>query len=165
MSRRKRNYGQASYGREEYVAGGRNRNAYVYGNTARRLDVQREMETPRRELSPAVQRNREKARRMSAGYILFLAVALIASSLILVNYIQLKAELTNRTRAVASKESYLNDLKVANDEEYNRIMSGIDLDEIKRIAIGELGMIYAGEEQIIHYANEGNDYMRQVAGK
>ena len=147
------------------MSGGRNRNSYVYGNTAHKLDVQREMEAPRRELSPAVRRNREKAKRMSAGYIAFLAVALFISAGILVNYIQMKAELTTKTRTVAAKESYLNDLKVANDEEYNRVLSSIDLEEIKRVAIGELGMVYAEEGQIIFYENEGNDYMRQVSGK
>lgn len=162
MSQRKRNYEKAAYGREEYVGGGRNRNAYVYGNTARKLNVQRQLEAPRRELSPAVQRNREKAKRMSAGYIAFLTVALVASAFILLNYIQLKAELTTKTRTVAAKQGYLNDLKIANDEEYNRVLSSIDLEEIKRVAIGELGMVYAGEGQIILYENEGNDYMRQV---
>lgn len=51
-----------------------------------------------------------------------------------------------------------------NDEEYNRINSNIDLEEIKRIAIGELGMTYAGEGQIITYSHVGNDYMRKVSG-
>ena len=165
MSQKKRIYGQATYGKGDYVSGGRNRNSYVYGNTAHKLDVQREMEAPRRELSPDVRRNREKAKRMSAGYIAFLAVALFISAGILVNYIQMKAELTTKTRTVAAKESYLNDLKVANDEEYNRVLSSIDLEEIKRVAIGELGMVYAEEGQIIFYENEGNDYMRQVSGK
>ena len=102
---------------------------------------------------------------MSAGYIAFLAVALFISAGILVNYIQMKAELTTKTRTVAAKESYLNDLKVANDEEYNRVLSSIDLEEIKRVAIGELGMVYAAQGQIIFYENERNDYMRQVSGK
>ena len=99
---------------------------------------------------------------MSAGYVIFLAVAMCAAALILVNYIQLQADLTNRTRSVANKQSELNNLKVANDEEYNRILSSIDLEEIKRIAIGELGMTYAQEGQIVLYSNEGSDYMRKV---
>ena len=56
----------------------------------------------------------------------------------------------------------MNRLKVANDEEYNRILSSINLEEIKRIAIMELGMVYAQEGQIIEYENESGDYMRQV---
>ena len=80
------------------------------------------------------------------------------------NYIQLQADLTNLTKGVATKQSELNSLRSANDEKYNRIMNSIDLEEIKRIAIGELGMTYAKEGQIILYADEGDDYMRQVPG-
>lgn len=65
---------------------------------------------------------------------------------------------------MADKESELNGLRLSNDEEYNRIISGINLEEIKRIAIGELGMSYAQEGQIIEYENAEGDYMRQVTG-
>ena len=44
---------------------------------------------------------------------------------------------------------------------YTKIMSNVDLDEIKRIAIGELGMKYAKEGQVITYSGEGSDYVRQ----
>ena len=143
----------------------RNRSAYVYGNTARKLEPQRHWEkTPVRKTPPVVRKNREKARHMSAGYVMFLAVALCAAAYILVNYIQLQAQLTNLTKSVASKKSELNMLTLSNDEEYNRIISSINLEEIKRIAIGELGMIYAQEGQIIPYENVSNDFMRQAVG-
>lgn len=165
MSQNRRNYRQPAYEKENSVRGGGNRQPYVYGNTAQKLNVQRQWETePRRQVQPAVRKNREKVRRMSAGYVIFLAVAICASALILVNYIQLQAELTSLTRSVASKESELNSLKVANDEAYSRIISSIDLEEIKRIAIGELGMTYAQEGQIVLYTNESSDYMRKVSG-
>lgn len=137
------------------------RNAYVQGNTARRLETASPQEEPRQQ-PRQVRKNRDKARHMSAGYVLFLAVALCTGAFILVNYIQLQAELTNRIKSVAAKESQLNSLRISNDEEYNRIISSINLEDIKRIAIGELGMIYAEEGQIITYTNENNDYMRQV---
>ena len=46
-------------------------------------------------------------------------------------------------------ESTLNSLKVSNDEEYSRIESSVDLDEIRRIAITELGMTYRIKNQIV----------------
>lgn len=142
------------------------RGEYVYGNTVRKVDFQRELETPpRKKAAPAVRKNRDKARHMSMGYVLFLAAAMCAAAFILVNYIQLQSDLINMTKYVASKESELNSLRLANDEEYNRIVNGIDLEEIKRVAIGELGMIYAKEGQIVPYTNDTNDYMRKAAGK
>lgn len=99
---------------------------------------------------------------MSMGYVLFLAAALIAAGLILVNYVQLQAELTNLTKTNASRVSELSSLRLANDEAYNRVLNSIDLEEVKRIAIGELGMVYAQEGQIYNYDSEGTDYMRKV---
>ena len=142
-----------------------NRQNYVSGNAVRKSEVRRRPEeAPVRQVQPAVRKNREKARRMSAGYVIFLAAAMCAVAFILVNYVQLQAELTSRIRQVSTKESELNSLKSENDEEYNRIINSINLEEIKRIAIGELGMIYAQEGQIVPYSNKNNDYMRQVPG-
>lgn len=163
MKQNRRNYGQTAYDKKRHRSGGRNYSEYVEGNTVRKLEPERR-HTPAPVKKPhhEVRKNRDKAKYMNAGYVLFLAVALCAAAFILLNYIQLQAELTNLTKAVASKESELNYLKQSNDEEYNRIISGIDLEEIKRIAIGELGMVYAKEEQVVEYEGETGDYMRQV---
>lgn len=136
---------------------------YMYDNTARDLQVRRQLEeAPRKQLSHETRKNRDKARHMSIGYVAFLMGALLACGMVLVNYIQLQAELTNKMQNVARLESEINSMKLANDENYNRITSNIDLEEIKRIAIGELGMTYAEEGQIITYNNVENDYMRKV---
>ena len=114
---------------------------YIYGNAVRKLDVRRQLEEePRRQLSHETRKNRDKAHHMSLGYVLFLVTALCAAGLILINYIQLQAQLTNKMEQIARVESQLNTLRVANDEEYNRIVNSLDLEEIKRIAIGELGI-------------------------
>lgn len=138
------------------------REVYVEGSAARQL---KERPVPARrgsELHPVVRKNREKARYMNARYLVFLMAALCVCTYILVNYIQLQAELTNVTRSVAKKESQLNNMRIANDENYNRIAGSLDLEKIKSIAIGELGMVYAKEGQIVLYTSEGNDCMRQV---
>jgi len=138
-------------------------NGYVYGNTVRKLDVQRQLEQePRRQLSHETRKNREKALHMNPGYVIFLMAAFCACAFILINYIQLQSELTNRTKALSTLESRLNTMRLENDESYSRITSSIDLEEIKRVAIGELGMIYAEEGQIISYSSVTNDYMRQI---
>lgn len=160
MNKKRRSYGNAAYAGNRSVERGNDR-FYVYGNTA--LELQRQLEKePLKKPSVEVQKNREKAHHMSAGYLLFLGAALLASGYILVNYLQMQAELTSLTKSVAAKKSELIDLRADNEEEYNRIISSIDLDEIKRVAMGTLGMIYAGEEQIVVYESEQYDYMRQV---
>ena len=147
---RKTEYGKTAYTTE-------------YGNTARRTELQRQLlEPPKKPVQNEVRKNREKAHHMSMGYVMFLAAALIAAGLILVNYVQLQAELTNLTKLNATRLSELSNMRQANDEAYNRVLNSIDLEEIKRIAIGELGMVYAQEGQIYNYNSEGNDYMRRI---
>ncbi|MCH5269681.1 MAG: cell division protein FtsL [Lachnospiraceae bacterium] len=141
----------------------RRRQYYTEGNTARQLDVRRINENePRKRLSNEARKNRERAYHMDMGYVLFLALALFVAGYVLIGYIRMQADLTAQVESIATLESRLNNLRLANDEELTRINSSIDLEEIKRIAIGELGMVYAAEGQIINYTNEGSDYVRQL---
>ena len=100
---------------------------------------------------------------MSAGYVMFLWAALVATGIILVYYIGLQSDITNSVKHISVLERQLNDLKVANEEDYSRITSSVDLEEIRRIAIQELGMQYAQEGQIISFASENSDYVKQMA--
>ena len=137
---------------------------YVQGNVVRKLDVTKEIERqPQKKISNTARKNRERAKHMSAGYVVFLCMALIATGIILANYIGLQSDITNSVQHISALEKQLNDLKLANDQEYSRIISGIDLEEIKRIAIQELGMQYAEEGQIISFASENHDYVKQMA--
>ncbi len=163
MSQNRRNYQQAAYDKNRRDAKGRRQAEYIYGNTVRKVDFGWE-EAPMRRPDPKVRKNRERARHMSAGYVLFLAAALLACGWILVNYIQLQSELTALTKTVARRESELNQIRLSNDEDYNRIISSIDLEEIRRVAMGELGMVYAEEGQIVTYDGKSSDYMRKVSG-
>lgn len=139
-------------------------NVYLYGNTARRLDVQRELEEPqRRVLSNEARKNREKAKHMSLGYIVFLLAAFSVAAVVLISYIRLNAEITTLTQQIAQQEKELNTLRVDNTEAMTRIESSIDLEEIKRVAITQLGMTYPEEGQIVSYQGVNYDYVRKVA--
>lgn len=137
----------------------------VQGNTVRKLQTApaRIAERPKKQLSHTTRKNREKASHMNMGYVLFLAIALVISGFILTAYIGLQSDITNSIKHIARLERELNNLKLANDEEYSRITNSVDLEEIKRVAIQELGMRYAEEGQIIEFTSSGNDYVRQVA--
>lgn len=137
---------------------------YVQGNTVRKAQPVRQMsERPQKRVSNSVRKNRERAKHMSAGYVLFLCAALVSAGIILVYYIGLQSDITNSVKHIAALERQLNGLKVANEENYSRISSSVDLEEIRRIAIQELGMQYAKEGQIISFASENSDYVKQMA--
>ncbi len=137
-------------------------NTYVYGNTVRKLQVAEPYRVPSRNLQKVVRKQAKTHATMSVFHMLVMLAALAVCAVILVNYIQLQADLTNTIRNVAVLENQVNDLRLENEDTYHRIMNGVDLEEIKRIAIGELGMTYASDGQIITYAPAENDYMREV---
>ena len=156
-----------------------NRGAYVEGNTARRLQEVparrsytqhqesarkrvRSSEVPgssrpsrsdstSRQLSREAQRNREKAMSMSRGFVIFLAIVSVAVLFVCVYYLQLKSELTARMKTVAALETQLTELKEDNDAYESQVTSNVDLNAIKKIAIGRLGMRYPSDDQKMTY--------------
>lgn len=137
---------------------------YMYGNTAVRPDFEKPFEeTRRRTVSNEVRKNREKAKYMSLGYIAFLLVAFSIAAVVLIGYIQLNSDITTLTEEIAKQEKILNDMRIANSEAMSRVESSIDLSEVKRVALQELGMIYPSEGQIINYEGATYDYVRKVA--
>ena len=85
----------------------------------------------------------KRLRYRNAAYVLFLTVAFAVTSVMLISYIRMESSITQSVKQVAALQSQLNNLKTENDEMKNRIDSSINLEEIRRIAITELGMTYA----------------------
>ena len=136
---------------------------YIEGNTVRKTDPIVEMQKPVRRENKAVRKNRDRALYMNLPYVLFLSVALLITGVMLIGYLQAQAQMTVSVKEVAALESRLNDLKLANDEQLERINSALDMEEVKRIAVEELGMTYAKEGQVVLVSSEGSDYVRQLA--
>lgn len=141
----------------------RSRQAYIAGNTVTKENVVEKMQQPYQTIDSRVARNRAKTKKLSFGYVLFMVAALALASTVLIGFIGVKSELTAATRNVASLESKLNDMRLSNDEELERIESSVNLEEIKRIAVEELGMTYAKSGQVVTISDEGSDYVRQMA--
>ncbi len=138
--------------------------AYLEGSAARQLKEGYDTrKVPRKKrLSNATRKNRERAFHMNPGYVLFLSAALAFAVVTLCGYIDLQSDITNQVNMISEMESRYNNLKLTNDEEYNRINSSIDLEQIKAVAIGGLGMTYAREGQIISVEDSETDYVRQT---
>ncbi len=136
---------------------------YIDGNTARKLQtvpVRRDRKQ-NDEIKRQQVRRRVKSSPMNFGYIFFMMIAMLVVCVVLIGYVELQADITNKINHISQLERQLNDLRLENDESYTKIMSGVDLEEIKRIAINELGMKYAKEGQVITYSGAGSDYVRQ----
>lgn len=115
----------------------------------------------KRQLSEAAQKNRQKATAMNWGFVVFLAVVCTAILFCSVNYLRYKSEITARMRSVANLEEELAQLKEDNDAYYSQVTSNVDLNQIKKTAIGRLGMRYPSNDQTVSYSTSGNSYVRQ----
>lgn len=151
-----------------------NRNYYINGNTVRELGAAparkpqqdpREREENLRHIrrQNAARRNRQRALYMSRGYVFFLTLCVSVIAVFAAAYVKLQADVTQNMRTIASLESQIANLKADNDANYKRITTSVDLNEIKDIAINELGMTYASEDQIIYYSVENSNYMDQYS--
>lgn len=161
------------------------RGMYVDGNTVRRIQEvpERNMPTVRgnqdrrqrkvtkassaktarraRAVSRETMRNRQKAMSMGRGFVFFLAVISVAVLFCCVNYLQLRADITGRIKNVAVLESELSELREENNAYESQVNSSVDLNRIKKIAIGRLGMNYPREDQKKTYSMSNNSYVRQ----
>ena len=134
----------------------------IEGNTARKVQT---LEYPSRERQPE-RRERRHAEKSNVQYVnvLYMIFLAAASCMVLwscVNYLQLQAETTSRVKHIASLETELEDLRKENNDNYTRIMTSVDLDHIRYVAINELGMVYAEPNQVILYDGGTDDYVRQ----
>ncbi len=147
-------------------------NIYVDGNTVRRLETapdyhrereERKQREKRRHNEHVARRNQERALHMDLGYVAFLTIAAIMTALVSAAYIKLQSEMTGRLKNIAALESTVSDLKADNDSAYKRISTSVDLDTVKDVAMNQLGMVYAGADQIVYYTVENDDYMNQYS--
>ena len=147
---------------------------YVNGSTVRQLEaqpvrreridrtkIQEEQKKKRRR--DAAKRNRERALHMSRGYVAFLTLCVGVVAFAAVALVQIQSQVTQRMEHIAALESQITDLKADNDARYKEIVTSVDLDYIKDVAMNQLGMQYATEDQIIYYSVENNNFMDQYS--
>lgn len=110
-----------------------------------------------------VRRRKHKAERttLSIPYCIFLTIACVMILVMGSYYLQQQALSTSSQKKIASLESELTELKKENSDDLNRIETSINLEEIRDIAINELGMVYATEENVVLYKNTSQNYVSQ----
>ena len=150
-----------------------NKNYYVYGNTVRELEQpgrrerrsREEIETARRKKNRrnAARRNRERVLRMNKGYVVFLSLCVLLSAFAAVSLIQMQSQMSQRMKNVANLESQIANLRADNDAKYKELTTSVDLEYVKDVAMNQLGMTYATEEQVIYYSIDNENYMDQYS--
>ena len=146
---------------------------YISGTAVRKLETApvrperkqgpREVERPNERIERRPVKRVGRKSQFSITYFMFLMCTMAFCGVVLVNYVSVRSEITARNEKITSLESTLNDMRLENDEDYSRIKNSVDLDAVKKKAIGKLGMTYATEGQIIYYSELDDDYVRQVS--
>ena len=153
-----------------------NRNYYINGNTVREIspapvrhpehrETREEKEERRRKKNRrnAARRNRERALHMNRGYVAFLTICVAISAYAAVTYVQLQANVASHMRNIANLQSQVTNLRADNDARYKAVSTSVDLNYVKDVAMNQLGMRYATEEQIIYYSVDNSNFMDQYS--
>ena len=151
---------------DSYRRGSRMQSTYIEGNTARKLDVYAEPVSDidykqQRVREVRLLRNRARERQMSLGFVVFLAAASVALTLICGQYLQVRAEVTTASGRAEALESELRALRTANDYRQNALESATDINYVYDVAVNQLGMVYPGEDQVITYQSSPSEYVIQ----
>jgi cell division protein FtsL len=145
---------------------GDTRTSYVEGNTVRKLrvapDIRREeeqYEIPQRRLK---ERSRKKALSgINFASLIVLTVAIITTVYVCVDYLMVQNKVTVMNKQIVSLEKQITVLTKENDATYAAINAAVDMDEVYRVAVEELGMVYPNKNEVITYESGSSDYVRQ----
>lgn len=134
----------------------------VQGNVVRKISTA--PQHPERVTRPVevTRRSRRQERNtLSVPYCIFITVACVLTLALGAYYLQQQALSTSSQKKIASLESELAELRKVNADDLNRIETSVNLQEIRDIAINELGMVYATEENVVLYKNTTQNYVSQ----
>ena len=106
-------------------------------------------------------KRRQESGTLSIPYCIFLTVACVLTLIMGSYYLQQQALSTSSQKKIASLESELAELKKVNADDLNRIETSVNLEEIRDIAMNELGMVYATQENVVLYKNTSQNYVSQ----
>ena len=140
---------------------------YMYGNVVPLPDYppQSEPQAPVPEkpskgrLDPQIKRNRRRAQSVSTGYSIYLLMVSAVVVVVCIFYLQLQSENMRRAGEVNNLRNQLTEMTEQNNTTYQSISRSIDMDDIRRRAIEEFGMVGVTPDMVIEYQNPSNGYV------
>ena len=144
---------------------------YEHGSSARDYyaqPVRRELPDrgQQRKAAPRTEtRMRPRADRALAfnfGYTFFVLVSvavMIAACMMMLN---MEIGINNQQEDIVTLENQIEEINNDNEARRIRLENMYSLDEIQKVAMNEMGMVYAKKGQIIYYDGAEEDYVNQV---
>lgn len=141
-----------------------NRRYYAAGSTARKVAPRREYE---RTTAPAarprvrLKKRADRALAFNMRYTVFVlfAVAIVAGACMMMLNMQMGIDAQKAN--VVALERQIEEIQTDNEAKRVQLENMYSLDDIRRIATSELGMVYAKKGQIIYYESADEDYVKQ----
>ncbi|MGN0347824.1 MAG: hypothetical protein ACI4DU_11135 [Lachnospiraceae bacterium] len=112
---------------------------------------------------PDVEPKAVQREHISPQFLVFLTLFIFAMGFSITMYIRLSSDIIGYREQCANLQSQYESLKTSNDLYEQRINNSVDLNEIEKIAVCDLGMKLAGEGQIVVYSGEIEDYVKQYS--
>ncbi len=95
------------------------------------------------------------------AYAVFLSAAAVLAVFICVFYLRLQSDIVNSAETVTALQEELNVLTEENDTAYQAAEDSVDLEEVRRRAVNDLGMVYAAQGSVVEYESPAEDYVKQ----
>ncbi len=92
-------------------------------------------------------------------YTVYFAIGLLITGVFFVSYVHLQNSITTSMNNIARLEQNIATLKEDNSATASRISTATNLTHVKQVAMNELGMVYATNDQIVYYEVETEDFM------
>lgn len=146
------------------------RGTYNYDNLARKYSVEEEkrqerLEKIRVKSERYAKRNEQAAAGLNSGIDLLSAVVLSLALVCIVafglQYLVVSSQITEMKKEVSALDSSYKEIKSMNDEAYNAINSSVDIGHVYEVAVGELGMVFPDDNQVVNYDYREEGYVRQ----
>lgn len=146
------------------------RRYYTDGTAARKLAEQPEYirpertyeeELPRYAKVRKAQKERGLKLAMHPAFAVFLAMSVAATLAACTLMLSMQAKVTNQSKSISMLQSELETLTDNNNAYETRINSSVNLEQIRDIALNQLGMVYPVEGQVVYYNLMEADYVRQ----
>lgn len=134
------------------------------GNTARKLNV---ADTPYIDEDVRVNTEKEKHRQPKLHHdidlftVIVMIASLVAAVYLCVGYLKVQSDIVQMKKHIVTLESELENINDLNEVLFLKNNSAVDLEYIYDVAVNELGMVFANENDVVNYTRSYNSFVRQ----
>ncbi len=134
---------------------------YIDGNTVRVENAQ-----PQRKEEQEIRVRTEPQAvpvrvRVNVPYVLVLLAVTLLFGYLCFSYLKVQASINASMNRIANMEEQLAEARSENAVRENRLDVQLDLNEVFRIAVDEMGMVYPDENEVVEYTEQMREYVRQ----